>query len=133
MNRFLRLLSLAMLATAAFAQTSAPAPTSALGSTVPEQATPAQAASQSPSESVVAQPERSEPHPDLQPRSQSGPAVLPTATVLRLKLDRGISTSRDRAGEPFTAALTQPVDVDGHTVIPAGFESKWFTLATGAR
>jgi hypothetical protein len=103
MNSFLRLLCLATLASAAFAQT----PVSSFVTSDSALA-------------AVAHPEASQPYPDLQLRSNHEPTVLPTATVLRLKLNRSISTARDRAGEPFTATLTQPVDVDGHIVIPAG-------------
>jgi len=128
MNRFLRLLCLATLATTAFAQTSAQDPNSATAAPASELASPAQVTSPAPPDAVVTQPETqsvtqpdaSGQHPGLQPRSQSVEAVLPIATVLRLKLDRSISTAKDRAGEPFTATLTQPVNVDGHTVIPAG-------------
>jgi hypothetical protein len=120
MNRFLRLLCLATLATAAFAQTSSQDRNSATAAPASELSAPVQVTSPAPADAVVTQPDASEKHPDLQPRSRSRETVLPIATVLRLKLDRSISTARDRAGEPFTATLTQPVDVDGHTVIPAG-------------
>jgi hypothetical protein len=58
--------------------------------------------------------------PRLQPRSNSVENLLPTATVLRLKLVRPISTASARPGEQFFATLTRPVDVEGRTVIPAG-------------
>jgi hypothetical protein len=58
--------------------------------------------------------------PSLQPRFNSGETVLPTATVLRLKLMHAISTASARPGEQFFATLTRPVEVNGHTVIPAG-------------
>jgi len=58
--------------------------------------------------------------PTLQPRSSSGQIVLPTATVLRLKLLHSISTASARPGERFFATLTQPVEVQGHAIIPAG-------------
>jgi len=58
--------------------------------------------------------------PRLQPRFNSGETVLPTATVLRLKLVRAISTASARPGEQFFATLTRPVEVEGRTVLPAG-------------
>jgi hypothetical protein len=58
--------------------------------------------------------------PRLQSRPASGETVLPTATVLRLKLNRAISTASARPGEQFYATLTRPVEVDGRAVIPAG-------------
>ena len=109
MNRFHRLLCLAPLSGAllvnlaltgtAFAQTPAPEPS--------------QAAAMPP----AVPPGEPEPAASLQ-RSQS--PVLPTATVLRLKLDRPISTASAKPGQQFTAKLTRPVEVNGHTVIPAG-------------
>ncbi|PSH05487.1 MAG: hypothetical protein CXZ00_02015 [Acidobacteria bacterium] len=46
--------------------------------------------------------------------------VLPIATVLRLKLDRSVSTASAKPGERFTATLTRPVEVSGRIVVPAG-------------
>jgi hypothetical protein len=106
MNSFLRLLCLAALTTAAFAQT--PDTTPAAAAQAPAPPVPAEATAQAP------------PSPALELRSNPEPTVLPTATVFRLKLDRSISTASARPGEPFTATLTQPVAVDGRTVIPAG-------------
>jgi hypothetical protein len=40
--------------------------------------------------------------------------------VLRLKLLHPISTASARPGERFFATLTQPVEVDGRAIIPAG-------------
>jgi hypothetical protein len=98
MNSFPRLLCLATLATtAAFAQ--APASADLVASNVEPKVTANQ--------------------PDLQVRP-SGHVVLPTATVLRLKLDRAISTASAKPGERFTGTLTRPVDVDGTVVAPAG-------------
>jgi hypothetical protein len=68
----------------------------------------------------AAAPEASASQPALQPRSNSGQTVLPTATVLRLKLLHSISTATARPGEHFFATLTRPVEVDGRAVIPAG-------------
>jgi hypothetical protein len=59
-------------------------------------------------------------HPELHARPNSAEAVLPTATVLRLKLVRAISTASARTGEQFFATLARPVEVDGRIVIPAG-------------
>jgi hypothetical protein len=105
MNSFLRLLCLtllsaAVLANGAFAQTSAYAP--------------------APSEAAVMPPAAPAEQSGLQLRSNLVPAVLPTATVLRLKLDRPISTASARPGQQFTATLARPVDVNGRTVISAG-------------
>jgi hypothetical protein len=96
MNSFPRLLCLASLATAAaFAQTN-------------------NSPSADPTLAALASP------PDLQVRSPQERTVLPTATVLRLKLNRAVSTTTAKPGEQLTATLTQPVQVDGATVVPAG-------------
>jgi hypothetical protein len=114
MNSIPRLLCLATLATAAFAQTPAPFVTS----------DPSLAGD---SQTTKAQPEASAPEvtspgtqPELQTRSNYEHTMLPTATVLRLKLDRVISTASARPGQQFTATLTRPVEVDGRTIIPDG-------------
>ena len=65
-------------------------------------------------------PEAPASQPTLQPRSNSADTVLPTATVLRLKLLRPISTASARQGERFFATLTAPVEVDGRAIVPAG-------------
>jgi hypothetical protein len=77
-----------------------------------------------PRQAAAVAPDASDSQPDsqpkLQPRPNSGETVLPTATVLRLKLTRAISTASARPGEQFFATLTRPVEVEGRTVIPAG-------------
>jgi hypothetical protein len=109
MNSIPRLLCLATLATAAFAQTQAPFVTSD-PSLVPE----GQAATAQP-QTLAAPANQS----DLQLRSNER-TVLPAATVLRLKLTRAISTTNAYPGQQFTATLSQPVTVAGRTVIPSG-------------
>ena len=91
----------------------------------PSAATPATQHSQAyyetgPRQAAAVEADASASQPTLQPRSNSGETVLPTATVLRLKLLRSISTASARPGERFFATLTQPVQVDGRSVIPAG-------------
>ncbi len=49
----------------------------------------------------------------------SGPAV-PLGTVLMVRLDTTLASFSNKAGDPFRASLTQPVTVDGQTMIPAG-------------
>jgi hypothetical protein len=58
--------------------------------------------------------------PQLQSRANSAEALLPVATVLHLKLVMPISTVTARRGEKFFATLTQPVVVNGRTIIPSG-------------
>jgi len=45
---------------------------------------------------------------------------LPTRTVLNVKLETAITTSASKRGDPFSARLTQPVTLDGKTVLPVG-------------
>jgi hypothetical protein len=73
-----------------------------------------------PRHAAAVAPEASASQPALQPRSNSGETVLPTATVLRLKLLHSISTASAHPGEHFFATLTRPVEVDGRAIIPAG-------------
>jgi len=45
---------------------------------------------------------------------------LPTRTVLNVKLETAITTSASKSGDPFSARLTEPVMLDGKTVLPIG-------------
>jgi hypothetical protein len=45
---------------------------------------------------------------------------LPTGTALKLKLENTLTTFSSKAGDPFQARVTEPVVVDGKTVIPIG-------------
>jgi len=45
---------------------------------------------------------------------------LPTGTALKMKLETTLTTFSNQAGDPFQARVTQPVVVDGKTVIPVG-------------
>jgi hypothetical protein len=47
-------------------------------------------------------------------------APVPAGTALMVKLDTTLATFSNRAGDPFRGTLTQPVVIDGKTVIPAG-------------
>jgi hypothetical protein len=113
MNIFPRLLCLATLATAAFAQT--PSPTSVtFGPSPYDMPTPAPTQGQTQAEAIASADK------PLQLRSTPEHIALPVATVLRLKLNRSISTASARPGEQFGATLTRPVEVEGRTIIPAG-------------
>jgi hypothetical protein len=121
MNNFPRLLCLAVLSAAAYAQTPSPnfvtSDPGLAGEFQPKTAKPS-AATHSSAEihstpaTAIAAPA------DLQIRT--GRSILPTATVLRLKLNRALSTTNARPGQQFEATLAQPVEVDGRLVIPAG-------------
>jgi hypothetical protein len=117
MNSFPRLLCLAALATAAYAQT----PNTSFVTSDPSLASEGQPRPAKPSPIVHVMPRSPDAaQPDLQLRALPEQAVLPTATVLRLKLTRAISTATARPGEQFSATLARPVEVGGRIVIPAG-------------
>ena len=46
--------------------------------------------------------------------------ALPTGTAVKMKLETTLATFSSRAGDPFSARVTDPVVVDGKTVIPIG-------------
>lgn len=121
MIRIPRLLCLALLATAAYAQNSSPDFVTSDPSLAREfQPTQAQPAKPSPVVHVLPATASVAPKPDLQLRPIPEDLVLPIATVLRLKLTAPISTVTARPGQEFFATLTRAVEVDGHVVIPAG-------------
>ncbi|MGA8271952.1 MAG: hypothetical protein WB919_10380 [Candidatus Sulfotelmatobacter sp.] len=47
-------------------------------------------------------------------------APVPAGTALMVKLETTLATFSNKAGDPFQAQLTQPVVLDGKTVIPVG-------------
>jgi hypothetical protein len=48
------------------------------------------------------------------------PAPVPAGTALMVKLQTTLATFSNKPGDPFQGQLTQPVVLDGKTVIPAG-------------
>src|SRR5271169_1291176 len=62
------------------------------------------------------------------PHSQSGgletrsvsPWLLPTGTAIRIKLERPLSTNKNRIGDKFSGHTTEPIRVNERTLIPAG-------------
>ena len=47
-------------------------------------------------------------------------APVPAGTVLMVRLDTTLATFSNRVGDPFRGSITQPIVVDGKTLIPAG-------------
>jgi len=45
---------------------------------------------------------------------------LPTGTALKMKLETTLATFSNHAGDPFQARVTEPVVIEGKTVIPIG-------------
>ena len=54
------------------------------------------------------------------PRGSAG--VIPSGTPLHVRVDEAIDTRRNRAGDQFSATLSQPIEVDGRTMVPEGTE-----------
>lgn len=86
------------------------------------QSTPAQppAAAQ-----PVGNPEPVAPPPAPEPEAApSAPAraqfLIPSGTTLHVRLDSGVNTRRNHAGDGFSATLSRPVTLHGETAIPAG-------------
>jgi hypothetical protein len=52
------------------------------------------------------------------PSSPSAP--VPAGTALMVRLETTLATFSNRVGDPFRGSVTQPVVVDGKTIIPAG-------------
>jgi hypothetical protein len=46
--------------------------------------------------------------------------ALPTGTAVKMKLETTLATFSSKAGDPFAARVTEPVVMDGKTVIPIG-------------
>jgi len=45
---------------------------------------------------------------------------LPTGTAVKMKLETTLATFSSKAGDPFSARVTEPLVMDGKTVIPIG-------------
>jgi hypothetical protein len=54
------------------------------------------------------------------PEPTAIPVTLPEHTAIRVTLDQSLATNRSRPGEHFAATVSEPVIVDGRTVIPKG-------------
>src|ERR1700691_991040 len=46
--------------------------------------------------------------------------ALPTGTAVKMKLETTLATFSAKAGDPFSARVTEPLVMDGKTVIPIG-------------
>lgn len=61
------------------------------------------------------------PERELPPAAPMATALeIPAGTRLHVRLDDGVSTARNRAGDPFHATLVEPVVMEGRTVLPRG-------------
>jgi len=55
-----------------------------------------------------------------QPPQQQAEITIPSGTAIRVRIDRALNTSRNRAGDRFTATLVEPVTEQGRVVVPQG-------------
>jgi hypothetical protein len=62
-------------------------------------------------------------------------AVIPSGTPLHVRVDESIDTRRNRAGDAFSATLSEPIQVDGLTMVPegTGFSGHVTTAAASGR
>jgi len=52
--------------------------------------------------------------------SAQNSAPVPAGTALMVRLDTTLATFSNRVGDPFRGSITQPIVIDGKTVIPTG-------------
>jgi hypothetical protein len=52
------------------------------------------------------------------------PVTLPEHTAIRVTLDQSLATNRSRPGDHFAATVSEPVVMDGKTVIPKGAHAR---------
>src|ERR1700746_3760091 len=98
-----------LLAATLAAQTDSPAPPP---DPLPGPSTPVQSESPRP----AATPQTVVPAP----LSTAAGAPVPAGTALMVRLDTTLATFSNRVGDPFRGSITQPIVVDGKTVLPAG-------------
>lgn len=48
------------------------------------------------------------------------PMILPEGTAVHIRLDNALASNQARSGEEFRASVSEPIVVDGKTVIPQG-------------
>jgi hypothetical protein len=65
--------------------------------------------------------------PEMAPR-----LVVPSGTILTVRLGETLSSKASQPGQTFTASLVNPIEVDGRTVIPAGATATGTVVAAHA-
>jgi hypothetical protein len=51
-------------------------------------------------------------------RDKSDPVTLPARTTIHVTLDQALTSNQNRPGDRFSATVSEPVVVDGQTIIP---------------
>jgi hypothetical protein len=54
------------------------------------------------------------------PQPKPEPIVVPVGTVIAARLDQALSSKTAQVGDTFSATLSQPIVIDGKTVVPSG-------------
>ena len=67
----------------------------------------------------------------LPPPPPPKPIVVPTGTVLTVRLVQPLSSKTSQAGGTFSATMAHPITIDGNTVIPQG--AKAFGIVRDAK
>ena len=57
-------------------------------------------------------------------RDRAEPVTLPEQTAIHVTLDQALSTKQSNSGDHFEATVSEPVVIDGKTVIPQGAHSE---------
>jgi hypothetical protein len=72
----------------------------------------------------------------VNPATESAPqrsaAVIPSGTAVHVRVDESIDTRRNRAGDQFSATLSEPIEVEGQTMVPEGTEFSGHITTAGA-
>lgn len=80
----------------------------------------AEAASSTSSVSAEHESIASAPSPELKTRPNASEVALPVGTAIRMKLSSGLSTRTAKEGDRFSGSVSENVQVDGRTIVPAG-------------
>jgi hypothetical protein len=83
-------------------------------------ALPAPVAQADPAAQPDPPPVTGDPAPAAPTPAPSAGIVIPSGTLLRVRVDEAISTRRNSRGDRFTATLTDAVVVNGQAVLPSG-------------
>jgi hypothetical protein len=59
---------------------------------------------------------------------RSDPVTLPESTAIRVTLDQALSSDLSKAGDRFQATVSEPVVIDGKTVIPQGAHAEGWVV-----
>ncbi len=61
-----------------------------------------------------------DPEPVERPAAPPVRAIIPSGTPLHVRVDESIGTRRNRTGDRFDATLSEPIEVNGRTMVPVG-------------